>query len=108
MRSGFYNRALKLMQETLNKETATGEYSDSLLNALACITAVATFSGMFRTAVMHRDALIRVLSMRGSGDVLKGLQSTRRWTSKALQWYEILTVSMSCGLLTFVQGVKSW
>jgi hypothetical protein len=83
----FYNRALQVMQETLKKETEAGQYSDHLLNALACITATASFSGMFNTAVLHRNATIRVLTIRGNGNVLKSLQSAPPWTSKALQWY---------------------
>lgn len=37
----FYNKSLKVMQETLQKETATGVFSDYLINAVACITAAA-------------------------------------------------------------------
>ncbi|KAF2833205.1 hypothetical protein CC86DRAFT_6477 [Ophiobolus disseminans] len=89
----FYNKALKLMQETLKKEAEAGQYSDHLLNALSCITAAASFAGMFNTAVLHRDATIRVLRIRGDGDVLKGLQSAPAWTSKALQWCEMMVAT---------------
>ena len=37
----FYNKSLKAMQETLQKETAAGAFSDHLINAVACITAAA-------------------------------------------------------------------
>lgn len=37
----FYNRSLKSMQETLQRESATGNYSDHMINAVACITAAA-------------------------------------------------------------------
>lgn len=37
----FYNKSLKVMQETLQKETAAGSFSDYLINAVACITAAA-------------------------------------------------------------------
>lgn len=37
----FYNKSLKTMQETLQRETATGNFSDYLINAVACITAAA-------------------------------------------------------------------
>lgn len=37
----FYNKSLKVMQETLRRETAAGSYSDSLINAVSCITATA-------------------------------------------------------------------
>ena len=42
---------------------------------------------MFKTAELHRDALVRVLGLRGGGDVLRGLQSTVPWTIKAIQWF---------------------
>jgi hypothetical protein len=42
---------------------------------------------MFSTAVLHRDAMVRVLELRGDGDLLKGLRCTHQWTSKAIQWY---------------------
>ena len=37
----FYNRALRVLQETLQKEAEAGKYSVYLLNCLACITATA-------------------------------------------------------------------
>ena len=89
----FYSKALKMMQETLKKEAEAAEYSDHLLNALACITATASFSGMFHAAKLHRDAMIQVLTVRGDGDVLKGLQSAGQWTSKALQWCEMIVAA---------------
>lgn len=83
----YYNKALKALQDALAKEMKTGQYTDGLLNALACITATASFSGMFSTAVLHRNALIRILSIRGNGDVLSGIYTAPRWTRKAIQWY---------------------
>jgi len=83
----FYNQALKGIQNTLKKEAEAGVYSDHLLNAMGCITATASFSGMFETAALHRDATLRVLTLRGGGDILDGMKSLPRWTAKALQWY---------------------
>lgn len=37
----FYSKSLKVMQDTLQRETAAGNYSDYLINAVACITAAA-------------------------------------------------------------------
>lgn len=37
----FYNKSLKVMQETLQRETAAGKFSDYLINAVSCITAAA-------------------------------------------------------------------
>lgn len=37
----FYNQSLKMMQETIDRETAAGQFSDYLINAVACITAAA-------------------------------------------------------------------
>lgn len=37
----FYNRSLKSMQETLQRETIAGKYSDHMINSVACITAAA-------------------------------------------------------------------
>lgn len=82
----YYNKALKALQDTVQKETESGVYSNDLLNSLACITATANFSGMFQAAILHRDALVRVLSIRGRGDILKGIYTTPRWTRKAIQW----------------------
>ncbi|KAF1923952.1 uncharacterized protein M421DRAFT_302188 [Didymella exigua CBS 183.55] len=89
----FYNRSLKTMQDTLQRETAAGNYTDHLINAVACITAAAVFSGMFDTAIVHRDALIRLLTLRGDGDVRVGCQSTSYFTRKASQWSEILVAA---------------
>jgi hypothetical protein len=82
----FYNQALKGIQTTLQREVEVGVYSDHLLNAMGCITATASFSGMFETAALHRDATLRVLTIRGGGDILEGIKSTAPWTAKALQW----------------------
>ncbi|KAF1364685.1 hypothetical protein EJ07DRAFT_97035 [Lizonia empirigonia] len=89
----FYNKSLKVMQETLRRETAAGSYSDSLINAVSCITATAVFSGMFNTAVIHREALVRLLTLRGKGDILAGWQSTGYFTRKASQWCEIMVAA---------------
>ncbi|KAJ8113753.1 hypothetical protein OPT61_g4187 [Boeremia exigua] len=89
----FYNKSLKMMQDALQKETAAGQYSDYLINAVSCITAAAVFSGMFNTAVLHRDALVRLLTCRGDGDLLKGWQSTGYFTRKASQWCEIMVAA---------------
>lgn len=89
----FYHAALKAIQETLEKDGITGEYSEDILKAIACITAAASFAGMFKTTELHRDALIRPLYIRGKGDVLAGLQSTTPWTLKALQWCEIMVAT---------------
>lgn len=82
----FYNQALKAIQTTLQREVEAGVYSDHLLNAMGCITATALFSGMFDTAVLHRDATVRVLAFRGGGDILEGIKSVAPFTAKALQW----------------------
>jgi hypothetical protein len=37
----FYNKSLKVMQDTLQKENAAGVFSDYLINAVSCITAAA-------------------------------------------------------------------
>lgn len=42
---------------------------------------------MFNAAVMHRDALVRLITFRGEGDLLQGWQSTGYFTRKASQWY---------------------
>ncbi|KAF2631959.1 hypothetical protein BU25DRAFT_136553 [Macroventuria anomochaeta] len=89
----FYNKSLKVMQETLQRETAAGNYSDYLINAVSCITAAAVFSGMFNTAVLHRDALVRLLTLRGDGDISVGWQSTGYFTRKASQWCEIMVAA---------------
>ncbi|KAH6614992.1 hypothetical protein C7974DRAFT_57103 [Boeremia exigua] len=89
----FYNKSLKSMQETIQRETAEGNYSDHLINAVACITAAAVFGGMFTTSITHRDALVRLLTCRGDGDLLVGLQSTSRFTRKASRWCEILVAA---------------
>ncbi|KAF1840827.1 uncharacterized protein K460DRAFT_294785 [Cucurbitaria berberidis CBS 394.84] len=89
----FYGKTLTALQDVLKKETESGEYSDHLLNCLSCITATACCSGMFQTAEVHRDALIRVLTLRGGGDIVKGIQSATPWTFKAVQWCEIVVAA---------------
>jgi hypothetical protein len=81
-----YNNALRELQTALNKEMETRVYTDDLVLSLGVIAAVACFTGMFDTAVLHRNALIRVLSMRGDGDILTGLQTTSPWSQKTIQW----------------------
>jgi hypothetical protein len=82
-----HGNALKELQNTLNEEIESGVFSEDLLLALGIIAAIACFTGMFDTAVIHCDALIKVLEIRGKGDVLQGLYATGQWTRKALQWY---------------------
>ncbi|RYF39707.1 MAG: hypothetical protein EOO38_22895, partial [Cytophagaceae bacterium] len=67
-------------------------HTDYLVMALSVIASIACFTGMFDTAIVHRDALIRVLSNRGNGDILKGLQTTSIWATKTVQWYVVVHV----------------
>ncbi|KAF2856341.1 hypothetical protein T440DRAFT_105857 [Plenodomus tracheiphilus IPT5] len=89
----FYSQALLAIQETLKKDEVAGEYSEDVLKAIGCITAAASFSGMFKTAELHSDAMVRLLRIRGDGDILAGLRSTAPWTAKALQWCEIMVAT---------------
>ncbi|KAH7080365.1 hypothetical protein BKA63DRAFT_242390 [Paraphoma chrysanthemicola] len=89
----FYNKALNMLQEQLRKDSEAGQYSETLLRALACITATASFAGMFKAAELHCDAMVRVLTMRGGGDMLKALHMVTPWTGKALQWCEIMVAT---------------
>lgn len=89
----YYHHALREIQETLKRDEVAGEYSEDILKAVACITAAASFGGMFKTAELHRDALVRLLSMRGGGDLIAALQSTAPWTAKAIQWCEIMVAT---------------
>lgn len=41
---------------------------------------------MFKIAELHRDALLRVIRLRGNGDMLRGLEKVSPWTVKAMQW----------------------
>lgn len=41
---------------------------------------------MFKTAVLHRDALVRLLTLRGDGNLQAGWESTTYFTRKASQW----------------------
>lgn len=50
----FYNKSLKMMQDTLQKETAVGNYSESLIRAVACITATAVSPILASISVEHR------------------------------------------------------
>jgi hypothetical protein len=101
----YYDKALRIMRATLKKEMETGQYSDVILNALACIISTAAFSGTFDAAVLHCDATIMVLRLRGNGDVLEGLKSAPPWTGKALQWcVYFLKVSLHYSLVFL--GVK--
>ncbi|KAH7385649.1 hypothetical protein BKA66DRAFT_511484 [Pyrenochaeta sp. MPI-SDFR-AT-0127] len=86
----YYSCALKGLQAALKKAAETGVYPDYLVNCLACITATASYSGIFSTAELHRNALLRVLTLRGNGDVSKGLQSAPPWSIKAVQWCEVM------------------
>jgi hypothetical protein len=81
--------ALKELQARLNKEVASGVYTEHLILALSSITAISTFAGTFDAAISHRDAMIRILGLRGNGDILRGLQSLSPWTAKTAQWFEL-------------------
>jgi hypothetical protein len=37
----FYNKSLRMLQETIDKETVDGQFSDHLIKAVACMTASA-------------------------------------------------------------------
>lgn len=50
---------------------------------------------MFDTAIVHRDALVRLLTLRGDGDIQVGWQSTSYFTRKASQWYVALHEGVS-------------
>ena len=69
---------------------------DPWQNTVGCfeyrLNAEKNISGMFKTAEMHRDALVKTLALRGGGDILTGLKSTGHFTTKASQW----SVSGSC------------
>ncbi|QRD00201.1 hypothetical protein JI435_070940 [Parastagonospora nodorum SN15] len=86
----FYNHALRSLQTSLSAEIASGVFSDHLLLALGIIAAIACFSGSFDTAVLHRNALVKILEIRGKGSILAGIRTTSPWTQKALQWLELL------------------
>jgi hypothetical protein len=58
-----------------------------MLLSLGVITGIAVFIGMFNTSIMHRAALIRVLSLRGNGDILAGLHSTSYWPRETIKWF---------------------
>jgi hypothetical protein len=51
----FYNKSLKIMQETLQRETAAGNYSDHLINAVSCITAAAVSTNNNADFRTHTD-----------------------------------------------------
>ncbi|KAI8936315.1 hypothetical protein NX059_006731 [Plenodomus lindquistii] len=89
----YYHHALRAIQETLKRDEIAGEYSEDVIKAIGCITAAASFSGMFKTAELHRDAMVRLLSIRGNGDILAGLLSAAPWTIKALQWCEYMVTT---------------
>jgi hypothetical protein len=78
---------LRELQTALNKESETGVFSDHMMLSLSVIAAIAVFIGMFDTAVMHRNALIRVISIRGDGDILAGLHSTSYWPRETIKWF---------------------
>lgn len=42
---------------------------------------------MFSTAVMHRDAMVRMLAIRGEGSIAKGFRSIGNWGRKSVQWF---------------------
>ncbi|KAF2131418.1 hypothetical protein P153DRAFT_365006 [Dothidotthia symphoricarpi CBS 119687] len=86
----FYLKALRLLQETLQKETELNEFSDEMLTGLACVMATANYSGMFSTAALHRDAMLRMLTLRGGGDIIKGFLSVNPWGKKCMQWCEFM------------------
>ena len=37
----FYNKSLRMVQETIDKETVDGQFSDHIIKAVACMTASA-------------------------------------------------------------------
>lgn len=83
----FYRLALQAMQEELNRKVE--QYSDGFLVALACFSACANFTGQYEASIMHRDALIKAVTLRGDGDLKKGLQSCKPWTQRAMVWCEV-------------------
>ncbi|KAF2992939.1 hypothetical protein E8E13_000372 [Curvularia kusanoi] len=89
----YYNKSLQMLQKTIDKEVAAGNFSDHLIRAVSCITAAAVFSGLFNAAVKHRDALVHLFTLRGDGNLLAGWQSTSYFTRKSSQWCEIMVAA---------------
>ncbi|KAF2018983.1 hypothetical protein BU24DRAFT_405705 [Aaosphaeria arxii CBS 175.79] len=84
----YYKLALQVMREETEKRKVK-EFSDAFIAALGCFAACANFAGDFKAALVHRDALLKVLMAKGNGDLLKGIQSTKPWTQKGMAWCEI-------------------
>lgn len=104
----FYNKALEVVQQTLKKEAESGQYSCDLLKAVTCLTATASYAGMFTTATLHRDAMIRVLKAQGGGDLLKGFRLAPAWTRKAMQWYAVVPEPLYTVIILTDPGARSW
>lgn len=47
----FYNKSLKLLQDTLERETADGTYSETIIRAVSCITAAAVSNAFQRAFI---------------------------------------------------------
>lgn len=62
---------------------------------------------MFKASVLHRDALIRVLTVRGDGDLLAGWKSTSLFTRKATQWYAPTYYETRSVLTVHLLGARS-
>ncbi|KAH7108841.1 hypothetical protein B0J11DRAFT_573855 [Dendryphion nanum] len=65
------------------------DYSDHFFASLACLSACANFTSDYIAAKAHRDAMIRVLTLKGRRDLRRGIQQCESWTQKAITWCEI-------------------
>ncbi|KAH7108765.1 hypothetical protein B0J11DRAFT_545700 [Dendryphion nanum] len=79
--------AVKTIQE--ESKEVVDRYSDSFLSSLACFSACSNFIGNYTAAIAHRDAMIRVITLKGSGNLKKGIQSCTYWAQRAVVWCEI-------------------
>ncbi|KAF1924702.1 uncharacterized protein M421DRAFT_274612 [Didymella exigua CBS 183.55] len=84
----WYIESLRKIRQDLADQTQLGRFSDYLINALACIQATSSFAGMFEAAVMHHNAMTKILKIRGNGDILMGLKQLSPWSMRAIQWCE--------------------
>lgn len=62
----YCHQSLKVMQETLKKEIVAGEYSNQLLNSLACITATAVRSSPSKLFEGQSYANLTLINCRAS------------------------------------------
>ncbi|KAF1996873.1 hypothetical protein P154DRAFT_305058 [Amniculicola lignicola CBS 123094] len=83
----YYRQALLAVREA--SEGNMGNYSDNFMCSLAAFSACANYSGQYKAAELHRDFMVKSVTLKGDGDLMRGFLKYKPYTKKSLIWCEL-------------------